>query len=300
VLLNAVLAYPMILGKWGFPRMGIAGAGYATAIAQWFCVLFFAVLILAPANRRRFGVIEGLHFDAALMRRLLRCGGPNGLQWFIEVAAFSIFIMLVGRIGGHAMAAATLAMTLNSLVFVPMVGMGTAVSTLVGQQLGHNRDDLAARATWTAFALTMIYTGIFAVLYVFAPDLFLIGHASIADSHEYEQLRNVVVVLLRLVAIYCIFDAMMLIFSGALEGADDTAFILKTMLITSPVSVLTAFVGIDRFGLGLIGYWQVLTGWACCVGTIYLARFLQGRWRQMRVIEPELLPGQKADERGPW
>jgi MATE family multidrug resistance protein len=287
VIVNAVLAYPMILGKWGFPRLGIAGAGYATAIAQWFCVVLFAVLMLLPANRRSFGVLEGLRYDPALMRRLLRFGGPNGLQLVIEVAAFSIFILLVGQLGKEAMAATTLAMTVNSLVFVPMVGVGTAVSTLVGQQLGRNRDDLAARATWTSFGVAMLYTATFAVLYVFTPDLFLIGHAMGADPREYEPLRATVVVLLRLVAAYCMFDAMTLVFSGAIKGAGDTAFVLKTVLMVSPVPMLVVFFGKDW--LGLVGCWGVLSLWAFSLGVIYLTRFLQGKWRAMRVIEPELL-----------
>ena len=222
VLVNAMLAYPWILGKWGFPRMGIAGAGYATAIAQWFCILLFAALIMMPGNRRQFGVVAGLRFDAALMRRLLRFGGPNGLQFVIEVASFSVFILLVGQLGEAAMAATTLAMTVNSLVFVPMVGVGTAVSTLVGQQLGHNRDDLAARATWTSFGVAVLYTGTFALLYIFTPDLFLLGHAASTDPAKFEPLRAAVVVLLRLVAAYCMFDAMTLVFSGAIKGAGDT------------------------------------------------------------------------------
>lgn len=290
VLLNAVLAYPWILGKWGFPRMGIAGAGYATAIAQWFCVLLFALLIMMPRNRRPYGVIAGLRFDPALMRRLLRFGGPNGLQLVIEVAAFSTFILLVGQLGEAAMAATTLAMTVNSLVFVPMVGVGTAVSTLVGQQLGHNRDDLAARATWTSFGLAVLYTGTFAVFYIFAPDLFLIGHAAGTDPAKFEPLRATVVTLLRLVAAYCMFDAMTLVFSGAIKGAGDTAFVLKTVLMTSPLPVAAVWFGTHHLGLGLYWCWFVLAGWACTLGVTYLTRFLQGKWRSMRVIEPERLP----------
>ena len=292
VIVNAVLAYPMILGKWGFPRMGIAGAGYATAIAQWFCIILFAALMLLPANRRSLGVIEGLRYDRALMRRLLRFGGPNGLQLVIEVAAFSIFILLVGQLGKDAMAATTLAMTVNSLVFVPMVGVGTAVSTLVGQQLGHNRDDLAARATWTSLGVAVLYTATFAVLYIFAPDVFLVFHAMGADPKEYEPLRATVVVLLRLVAAYCMFDAMNLVFSGAIKGAGDTAFVLKTVVAVSPVPVLTVLFG--QQWLGLLGCWIVLAVWVFVLGVIYLTRFLQGKWRTMRVIEPELMPGEKT------
>jgi MATE family multidrug resistance protein len=83
------------------------------------------------------------------------------------------------------------------------------------------------------------------------------------------------------------FDAMTLVFSGAIKGAGDTAFVLKTVLLVSPVPMLAVFFGKDW--LGLVGCWGVLSLWAFSLGVIYLTRFLQGKWRAMRVIEPELL-----------
>jgi len=76
----------------------------------------------------------------------------GGLQTFMEVAGFTVFLMLVGRLGELPLAAATLAFTINNLAWVPMWGLGTAVTAMVGQQLGRNRPELAARATCTAFS----------------------------------------------------------------------------------------------------------------------------------------------------
>ena len=71
-----------------------------------------------------------------------------------------------------------MAFSVNTIAFVPMLGLGIAVTTLVGQQLGRNQPGLAARATWTAFALGGIYVGVMAVLYVTCPDLFLAAFAA--------------------------------------------------------------------------------------------------------------------------
>ena len=96
----------------------------------------------------------------------------------VEIAGFTLFLLLVGRLGPDAMAATTLAFNVNSVAFVPMLGLGIAVTTMVGQQLGRNQPDLAARATWTALWMAVVYMGTMAVLYVAAPDLFLLGHAA--------------------------------------------------------------------------------------------------------------------------
>jgi multidrug resistance protein, MATE family len=195
--------------------------------------------------------------------------------------------MLVGRLGEAPLAATTLAFTVNNVAWVPMWGLGTAVSTIVGQQLGKNRPNMAARATWTALAIALAYMGTMATLYLSVPEWFLIGYAAGASPEKFAPLQDTTVVLLRFVAAYCLFDALNVIFVGAIRGAGDMRFILLTTLVMSPPPLAAAWWGIARQGWGLIWCWIVITIWICLLGLIYMARFLQGRWRQMRVIEPE-------------
>jgi MATE family multidrug resistance protein len=289
VALNLALDYAWIFGYWGFPQMGIEGAAWATVVAQWSRVLVYWWLMMRPVYREKYQVVAGRRFDGPLMRRILRYGGPNGLQFLIDVAAFSLFILLVGRLGADAMAATTLAFNVNSVAFIPMVGMGIAVTTMVGQQLGRNRPDMAARATWTAFRMAVTYMGTLAVLYLSVPDVFMMGHASGVAEAEFVALRDVAVVLLRFAAAYALFDAAWIVFTGAIKGAGDTRFILITNLILAPLPVLAGWVGITYFGLGLLWCWTVITTWVCLMGLVFFLRFLGGRWRSMRVIEPEAL-----------
>ena len=288
VALNLVLDYALIFGHWGFPPLGIEGAAWATVVAQWSRVLVYWWLMMRPAYRVKYQMVAGRRFDGALMRRMFYFGGPNGLQFVVEVSAFSLFILLVGRLGADAMAATTLAFNVNSVAFIPMVGMGIAVTTMVGQQLGRNRPDMAARATWTAFRIAGTYMGTLAVLYVLVPDLFMMAHASGVSAVKFAALRDVTVVLLRFAAAYALFDAAWIVFTGAIKGAGDTRFILTASLIMSPLPVLAGWLGITQFGWGLLWCWVVITTWVCVMGTVFLVRFLQGRWRTMRVIEPEV------------
>ena len=286
-LLNILLDYAWIFGRWGFPAWGIEGAAWATVISLWYRVAAYGWLMMRPIYRSQYGLVSGLRFDAALFKRLLRYGGPNGLQLTVEVTAFAVFILLVGRLGEKAMAATTLAFNVNALAFVPMLGLGVALSTMVGQQLGRDRPDMAARATWTSLAMALAYMGVMATLYLAVPNWFLVGHAAGTTPEEFDDLRNVAVVLLRFVAAYCLFDALNVIFASAIRGAGDTRFILIVNLLFSPLPVLGAWLGIARFGYGLLWCWLMVTAWVCALGLIYMARFLQGRWRTMRVIEQQ-------------
>jgi MATE family multidrug resistance protein len=300
-LVNVVLDYAWIFGRFGFPAMGIAGAGIATAVAEWCGAAIYWRLMERPAYREVYQLRAGRRFDRALFARLLRYGGPNGLQMLVEVSGFTLFLLLVGRLGSGAMAATTLAFNVNSVAFVPMLGMGVAVATIVGQQLGRNRPNMAARATWTALWMAMAYMGAFAVLYVAVPDVFLMGHAARVAPEQFVVLRDQTVVLLRFVAAYCLFDALNLTFVSAIKGAGDTRFVLLANLILTPTPVLAAWVGVAFFGWGLIWCWIVLTGWVVALGLVFMTRFLQGRWRTMRVIEPDLAidDGDRPDDGEP-
>lgn len=286
--INILLDYAWIFGHWGFPQAGMAGAAWATVVALWIRVLMYAWLMLRPGYREQYRILAGCRFDWTLWRRLLRFGGPNGLQFLVEVAAFTLFLLLVGRLGREATAATTLAFNVNSLAFVPMIGLGLAVSTIVGQYLGRDRPDLAAQATWNSFGMAASYMGLLSLLYVLVPDWFLVGHAAGADPVEFGRLRDVTIVLLYFVAAYSLFDAMNLVFVGAIKGAGDTQFVLWANAILAPVPLFAGWFGIVYLGWGLLWCWFMLALWACALGVTFFARFLHGRWRTMRVIETDV------------
>lgn len=291
-LLDIALEYAFIFGTWGLPEMGIAGAGLTTVISNWATVLAFWWLMRRPQERVQFNLDEN-RFDWEIFRRLIYFGLPSGLPQLIEGGAFTILTIAVAAISLIAGAATSLAFAINAVAFVPMIGLNIAVSTLVGQKLGENRPDLAERATWTAMVMAMLYTGFCAVLYLTMPDSFLMLHAAFADDPNFPQVRQTTVVLLRFVALYCFFDATQIVLVGALRGAGDTRFVLFNATIISAVAILTGLYLQKTFawretGYGLYGWWWVMTAWLCVLGISYLVRFSQGRWKSIRVIEPEL------------
>jgi multidrug resistance protein, MATE family len=288
-LMNAVLDYAWIFGHFGLPALGIEGAAWATVVSLWFRVGAYAAIMMLPRYRHPYHLWSGRRYNAAVFRRLLRFGGPNGLQMVVEIAGFTVFILLVGTLGPKAMAATTLAFNVNLLAFVPMLGLGIALSSIVGRQLGQNNPDLAARATWTSLWMAEFYMGAMAAVYILFPDVLLMGHAAGTSPEQFHQLHDTTVILLRFVAAYCLFDAMNVVFISALKGAGDTRFIMLAMLVIAPQSLVLVWAGIYYADWGIYPCWVVVTLWVCVLGLVYCGRFLQGRWRHMRVIEQELV-----------
>lgn len=291
-LVNIFLDWVLIFGKFGLPEMGIAGAGIATAIANWSIVLIYWLLMRRNPERQKFG-LQANWIDWEILRRLIRFGVPSALPLLVEAGAFTVLIRQVSAIGQSEAAATMLAFNVNAVAFVPLIGLSIAVSTLVGQKLGENRPNLAARAVWTALLMGLFYTAFFAALYIGLPEWFVAAHAANADPAEFAPVRALTLGLLKFVALYCLFDALQIIFVGALKGAGDTRFILINTLVVSTLALATGKICEAQFqwaetGWQLWGWWWVITGWLFTLGMTYLARFIQGKWRTMRVIEPEI------------
>lgn len=282
---NLGLDYLLIFGVGPFPEMGITGAAIATVISVWLKMAAYVWLMHAKNNTATYR-LDIRKFDFDLSRRLLRFGGPNGVHFVAEAAAMTLAMLYLGRFGADALAATTLAFNVNSVAFIPMIGVSIAVTTIVGQQVTRGEPDLAARATWTALVLGLIYSSFFAVLYVGCPNLFLLGHKAGADPVEFEAIQATTIVLLRFVALFCLFDALQIIFVGALKGAGDTFFVLINTVVLSTLLVLVGWIGVDYFGGGLMWWWAAFTGWIFLLGVTYVVRFLGGKWRTMSVIEP--------------
>lgn len=284
--LNVILDYAWIFGHWGFPEWGIRGAAWATVVSHLLIPLVFFALMIRPRYRDTFGTLSGWRPEAELLGRLVRYGLPNGIQFMLEILGFSMFILLVGKLGTTALAATSVTFNVNTLAFLPMMGLGIAVSTLVGQYIGKDRVDLAERSTWSAMHLSLAYMLAMAAGYVFLPGLFLRPYISGADPESFEQVWELSVVLLRFVAFYCVFDAIYIVFSAGVKGAGDTRFVMLTSVALGWfVMVLPTYLTVVTFGWGLYVAWIFVSLYLVSGGFIFMLRFRSGKWKSMRVIE---------------
>lgn len=287
-VVNLVLDYALIFGYWGFPELGIRGAAIATVIAGVFSLLVFFVLLLSGGNDRIYHTRKGWRLEKGLFVRLLRFGFPSGMQFFLEIAGFTGFVLVVGRLGTASLAATNIAFNINTLAFMPMIGCGIAISVLVGQYLGAQKPDIAQSAVYSGFHLTFIYMASIAAAYVLVPDLFVAPFAHQADPRGFAEIYGYAVVLLRFVAIYCIFDTMNIIFCSAIKGAGDTRYVMiMTTILSLFVLILPVYLALEILEFGLMVAWVFATVYIILLGVTFYIRFLGGKWKSMRVIELE-------------
>jgi len=285
-VVNLLLDYALIFGHWGFPELGIRGAGIATVVAGVFSLLMFFVLLSSRYNNETFYTIKGWRLEKDLFVRLLRYGFPSGVQFFLEMAGFTAFVLLVGRLGIASLAATNIAFNINTLAFMPMIGCGIAVSVLVGQYLGGDKPDRAQSVVYSGFHLTLVYMVSIAAAYVLVPDVFVAPFALRADPEGFSEIYGYSVILLRFVAVYSVFDTMNIIFCSAIKGAGDTRYVmLITVILSVFVFVLPVYLAVVVFELGLMVAWVFATVYITLLGFIFYFRFLGGKWKTMRVIE---------------
>ena len=294
-LVNIGLDALWIFGLAGFPRAGVAGAAWATVVSQLCGALLYVALILRADFRRAYHTLSAWRPEPALLGRLLRFGLPTGLQYSLEILAFALFMLIVGRLGTAPLAASGIAFNLNMLVFMPMLGLGLGVSALVGRYLGAERPEQAERATWSALSISLVYMTGCGLLYLFAPRLLLSPYAAGGDPAALAQVWETAVVLLRFVAVYSVFDMLNLICAAGLRGAGDTRYPLgATVVLSWVVMLLPAWLLCERLGFGVYAAWSAASAYVACLGLLMLRRFRQGRWKALRVIEPHAPALQQA------
>jgi MATE family, multidrug efflux pump len=284
------LNYCWIFGHLGFPAMGLAGAAWSTVVGMVVKAMVYVILPLQHRHRQQFGTVSGIRFDRALMNRIIYFGWPGGVQMLLDVVGFTVFIFMLGGLGEVAKQSTSLAFSVSSLAFMPIYGLHIAASILVGERLGENRDELAARATNTTLKIAWLYMAFISLMYAFVPDLFLIGFFpdGLTTSAEQLAVRKLTAQLLLFVAAYNLLDATQMVYVGALKGAGDTQFLLRVSLVLATLLGTFSYLSVEVWQLSVYGCWTLIVCWCLISAITYFVRFRQGKWRSMRVIEPDI------------
>jgi MATE family multidrug resistance protein len=294
MLVNVLVAWVLIFGHWGFPEMGIAGAGWAMVAGSWASALLGLVVMFCPHHCRQYALLSGWRFDPALCGRLLRFGIPAGLQWTLDALAWTLFVWMVGRLGKAELAATSIAFNLNLLAYMPTMGIAQAGAVLLGQRLGEERPTVAERSVWTAFRLAWWCMAILGTSLILLPEMYLglfqpVNQATLPDSAPWPEVAGLTAVLLWFVAGYCLFDSMNLIFAFALKGAGDVRYVTVVSLVLAwVVMVLPTWIAVETRA-NLYWAWTCATSYVISLALVFLWRFCQGKWKTLRLIEPAVI-----------
>lgn len=275
---NAVLAWGLVLGEWGMPRLGITGAALATVTAQGVAAALYLLLFarsggLADAAARRWESAEFRHFLALAI--------PQGLRISGELFAWTLFLLVIGRLGMVELAASSIAFRLNGVAFFPALGLGQAAGILVGHARGAGEDESVAAITRESLLVCEVWMLGMALLFVLVPEPLLALFAG--DGPESAAIVATGAVIMRFVAFYCIFDAANIVLGCILAAAGDTRWVARAFLAASTLFILL-LVALDRLRPTLTAEWTLATLFVFATALLWSLRFRSGAWRRIAVL----------------
>jgi MATE family multidrug resistance protein len=275
VLLNVFLNYLLIFGNWGFPTMGLNGAGCATFLARGIglCAILF---YLKRSKRMRTHLPERWRtpLEWPVVRNLVHLGAPISLQVSFEFAVFVAVALLIGQFGSVALAAHQIAFTCASTTFMLPLGLSMALTIRVGHAIGADEWARCRRMIFGAFFISVGLMSLSAIAFVgFGTEI----AAEFTKDLEVIRLASAFLVV---TAVFQVFDGVQVVSVAALQGMRDVyvpAWISfgNFFLLAIPLGIYLAFFA-DFEAIGL--WYGMATG--LCVSAVVLSLRLSFQLRR--------------------
>lgn len=267
--LNIVGNYLLIYGKFGFPEMGLLGAGISTLFSRIVMLAVFACIVFGCSRFKVYcdGFFR-MGWSRQLFRRLNALGWPVAFQMGMEAASFSLTAIMVGWLGTVALASHQIMITISQFTFMVYYGIGAALAVRVSSFHGQGDEAGVRRSATACFHLIMAFAVIqLSILFALRGEI----GGWFTDN---EQVASAVVTLFLPFLIYQFGDGLQITYANALRGICDVkpmmliAFIAY-FIISLPACYLFAFV----LGWGLPGVWMSFFFGLTSAGVMLWARF---------------------------
>ena len=221
-LINVLINYILIYGKFGFPKLELVGAGIGTLISRVIMVLIIIYLIKSnPKINQYLDNLFSLKYSSIITKKIINLGYPSALQMMFEVGFFISGIWVCGIIGINYQAANQIALNLSSLTFMVALGLSVAATIRIGNQKGLNDYKNLKRIAISIFLITILIELIFALIFIIFSDL--LPWLYLENNNNFDVLETVSLAskLLIIVALFQIFDGIQIVAQGALRGIQD-------------------------------------------------------------------------------
>ena len=275
-IVNIILNYIFIFGKFGFPAFGIVGAAYGTLISRFIMVIYLWFLLANKERSRRFvRNIKILVLEKTMLKKITSLGAPSAMQMFFEIVIFTAAIWLSGLLGKNPQAANQIALNLSSMTFMVAMGLGVAAMVRVGNQKGLLKFKELRRIAFSIFLFAIILAVVFAILFFifrFQLPKIYVDLSDVSNLNDSIEVVNIATNLLLIAAIFQISDSVQVVVLGALRGLQDVNIptlitFVSYWIIGFPISY---FLGKENI-LGSVGIWiGLLAGLSSASILLYL------------------------------
>ena len=277
VFLNIALSYALVFGHWGLPAMGIRGAALGTVIATALTLGLFLIFYLHSSVRRLYQVSKSCVVDTLILRKFIRYGLPSGLESFMNVVTFNLFMLMFQNYGVREGAAMAIVFNWDLMSFISMVGLHIAVMSLTGRYIGagqlQNMDRVIAAGFSIAVSVTVCVAIVFAL---YSSALVAVFDTGSADFAEISVLAEAMMLGL---ACYVIADGINLVASAVLRGAGDTRWLMFASVSVHWAMLVAQVFIIKVWQVGPMASWWTFVAMLMCLAVLYLGRLVWGSWR---------------------
>ncbi len=277
-LINLVGDYVLIFGKWGFPRLEVAGAAIATAIGQIIGFTYVMLVLFKGRGPLECRLGKGTIKNSKDFKQIWKFSFPALINELMISGGRLIYSFMVIGMGTLSFAANQIAVTAESLSFMPNSGFAVAATTLVGQSLGAGDEREAEEYGWSSAFLAAVVMGVTALIFLFFPTVMA---RLFTDEGDVVELAGKCI---RIASLEQIPMAYSMVLSGALKGAGDTKGAMyitigSNWLYRLPVSFLAIYI------LKLpVAYLWFVTAIQYIIETAFFAyRFKKREWVNIRI-----------------
>ena len=268
-VVNILVNYVFIFGKFGFSPMGLNGAGIGTLVSRIIMPVLFAVIIIRKSRYRQYFVLartQPILRDHIIS--LLKIGLPIGLQLIVEVSAFAIGAVMMGWLGEMPLAAHQVAMGLASFTYMISLGVSQANTIRVSHQMGVKDYVSMKRAAYASTHLVLVFMSFTALVFISARNY--LPYLFTSDV----QVIKIAAGLLIIAAIFQFFDGLQVVMLSTLRGmADVTSPMLIAFIAYLFIGIPTSYVFAFIFNAGPQGIWLGYLVGLGTAGVLFYLRF---------------------------
>ena len=224
-IINIIINYLLIFGSFGFPKLGIVGAGIGTLVSRIIMIFFLSLIFMKREKFKPYVLnIKFRIVDSLIFKKIINIGFPSALQMLFEVGIFTAAIWMSGVLGKNFQAANQIAFNLSAMTFMVGVGLSVAAMIRVGNQKGLSDFIELRRIAFSVFMLTVLIEMFFAVMFLvfrdWLPTIYL-DTENLSKTLENTEVILIASKLLLIVALFQIFDGLQVVILGALRGMQD-------------------------------------------------------------------------------
>jgi MATE family multidrug resistance protein len=282
--LNIFLDYVLIFGKFGAPALGITGAGFATTISCVFGLLLSASFFLFQ-NQKEYPTRSSWALNFADIKRLISFGAPTGIEVFFSVAGFAFITFLIGKLGPASLAANTIAVSINMIAFLPLLGMSEATGIVVGKYIGMGDPDISEKAAYRSWKMSTLYMLVMCAFYLIFPDSLFEFFSPAKNNSGFAEVLQYGRGILVCAAILNFFDVTRFIFLGALSGAGDTKAPMFIVIacawgILAPGGAILILL----LKVSIVTVWIFIAFHIFTLSSLIFLRFKSEKWKKIDLI----------------